>query len=1001
MRSIFGKIQDVERSLDAGHLACRDTDAELWIERAPDDQDAVIPAVLGRPFVDGENAGQCVIDGINRRDPGIAGERESARAKKIGFDRVKPPFAGIGKLGRVAAKAVGKIGRYAAGKLCQMYAKFEILTRLDGQSRGNALRHCGFLVAVDRAKKRDRRRRECRNHDHHNYQGKSFGRCGSDRGVSGFGHTVHAGFTLIEMLVYFTILSLVATGVYTLVDYIQQTNTRIINTVRVTEQADEASAFLRTYVQNAEIVHTDDIAPGDGACLTLENRRQDTIQGSWFNGEKFYIRDADFSELGGNDNRTISAWFWVPTTQSGRNWILHMGKSSQVRRQYSLYLDNGYPILDFKNVNVRPVDNTTDLRNGAWHHVAVSMEVNNSTTTVEDASFRFYIDGAEVSATLNGSEGEYSSPLNTAVGNAGEGLIVGGRNTNGTESYEGAIFDVRVWDVPLTTTEISALYLARQRDMNVQASSEVLRWKLIDVPADNATVPDDSVAGNAGVLTQIDSVLDVTELPFSTTEEARVGRAFAMYDVDGDGKYATWFNDQVTVTGSTTPCPDSPVGVPGWVEVSDDVFVTDSGGFFSTVNDNPRDVSFNYGFSAANNEAFTREREAVQTRLGINQVFKNEALCRHGHDVSFLTPPSCSDNLTVAYAWIESGYDNNSDSLVIVGGTSTEDGVGTVYSDIPFVDNMTARWDPRTGVMTFRRNDNGTVQNEQWELAMNSVGFKPNADNYRTNKLLKFSIGRLSFEIDGVDHFYNFKSPRADNFTVAQNTASASANMFCGIQGYLATVTSAKENAFLAERFINADGTWPRGYLGGFDNDTSNSVHHWQWAAPSPEAGQRFWWGLGTNGRPIREDNTDAGVIENNASNWQSVRVDLTPGDGDDSDLKRHQVNTTAPITLRFSNWSAGDEVSSGDKTACGPNPASGDCEPNNSGNKERWVQITGGDGHGLWNDMSNNKGCSSPTDRYAVCGYYEEWSTDNASIRLVDEVNLDLTNFREFCRTD
>lgn len=31
-----------------------------------------------------------------------------------------------------------------------------------------------------------------------------------------------------------------------------------------------------------------------------------------------------------------------------------------------------------------------------------------------------------------------------------------------------------------------------------------------------------------------------------------------------------------------------------------------------------------------------------------------------------------------------------------------------------------------------------------------------NTDNYRTNKLLKFSIGRLSFEIDGIDHFYNF-----------------------------------------------------------------------------------------------------------------------------------------------------------------------------------------------------------------------------------------------------
>ena len=131
-------------------------------------------------------------------------------------------------------------------------------------------------------------------------------------------------------------------------------------------------------------------------------------------------------------------------------------------------------------------------------------------------------------------------------------------------------------------------------------------------------------------------------------------------------------------------------------------------------------------------------------------------------------------NETVAYAWIDDGYDNNSDSLVIVGGTETEDGSETVYSDIPFVDNMTARWDPRTGVMTFRRNDNGTVENEQWELAMNSIGFKPASANYQTTKKLKFSIGRLSFEIDGIDHFYNFNDTTPADWDAAQASASAS-----------------------------------------------------------------------------------------------------------------------------------------------------------------------------------------------------------------------------------
>ena len=45
---------------------------------------------------------------------------------------------------------------------------------------------------------------------------------------------------------------------------------------------------------------------------------------------------------------------------------------------------------------------------------------------------------------------------------------------------------------------------------------------------------------------------------------------------------------------------------------------------------------------------------------------------------------------------------------------------------------------------------------------------------------------------------------------------------------------------------------------------------------------------------------------------------------------------------------------------------------------------------------MIFNQTCSSSI--YAVCGFYEEWSDDNTSIRLVDEVALDLRKYREFC---
>ena len=50
---------------------------------------------------------------------------------------------------------------------------------------------------------------------------------------------------------------------------------------------------------------------------------------------------------------------------------------------------------------------------------------------------------------------------------------------------------------------------------------------------------DISPVGNDGAFTQIDSLLNLDDLLFSTTEETRVGRAFAMYDTDGDGRYST------------------------------------------------------------------------------------------------------------------------------------------------------------------------------------------------------------------------------------------------------------------------------------------------------------------------------------------------------------------------------------------------------------------------------------------------------------------------------
>ena len=44
---------------------------------------------------------------------------------------------------------------------------------------------------------------------------------------------------------------------------------------------------------------------------------------------------------------------------------------------------------------------TIDLRDGAWHHIAVAMTVADATTALEQADFR-YIDGQEVGPASTG-----------------------------------------------------------------------------------------------------------------------------------------------------------------------------------------------------------------------------------------------------------------------------------------------------------------------------------------------------------------------------------------------------------------------------------------------------------------------------------------------------------------------------------------------------------------------------------------------------------------------
>ena len=94
----------------------------------------------------------------------------------------------------------------------------------------------------------------------------------------------------------------------------------------------------------------------------------------------------------------------------------------------------------------------------------------------------------------------------------------------------------------------------------------------------------------------------------------------------------------------------------------------------------------------------------------------------------------------------------------------------------------------------------------------------------------------------GNGHYYDYVGG-AFGFDAA--LAAADAASLPGYDGYLATLTSAEENAFVAELVRAALGNYSQTWVGGSDRETEGV---WQWIA-GPETGTIFWAGAAVDGQ--------------------------------------------------------------------------------------------------------------------------------------------------------
>src|ERR1035438_6961584 len=262
--------------------------------------------------------------------------------------------------------------------------------------------------------------------------------------------------------------------------------------------------------------------------------------GFYFDGGVDGIVVPDAPELNFNSNQDLSIDAWIqPLTQPGNDYDVievldkRVAPTFNVQLGYDLFLEGG--VLSFQMADVLAINSFNnfsagpDLRDGKFHHVAVTVQRNSTT------GGRFYIDG-QLAGTFDPTvcPGDLS--------NTGS-LLIGSHPTPGFHgSYHGIIDELSLYRRALGSNEISAIYNAGSAgkcpNNCTPPPSDIISWW----PAEETT--DDIIGTNSG-----------TAMGSLGYTYGIVGRAFSL---DGVSSY-------VLIPNSVSMNPPGPFTIEGWI----------------------------------------------------------------------------------------------------------------------------------------------------------------------------------------------------------------------------------------------------------------------------------------------------------------------------------------------------------------------------------------------------------------------------------------------------
>ncbi len=176
--------------------------------------------------------------------------------------------------------------------------------------------------------------------------------------------------------------------------------------------------------------------------------------------------------------------------------------------------------------------------------------------------------------------------------------------------------------------------------------------------------------------------------------------------------------------------------------------------------------------------------------------------------------------LDALYVQISTGYTQGEDTLLLTGSHPS----------------ILTTWSVIEGKLALFGSSSNPVSYIDLIAATKDIIFQSTSNN-PSDKVFSITIGDANY-LPSTDHYYEYVPAIGITWTSA-NTA-ADARTYFGLQGYLATITSAEEAQLSGEQAAGA------GWIGGSDAATEGI---WRWVT-GPEAGTIFWNGLSNGSTP-------------------------------------------------------------------------------------------------------------------------------------------------------